>query len=58
VKYTQAWNLLRGKMRLLHFAGDESMKPWYARNAVFFSQKTVFLTETRFLWEHRVLFAK
>ena len=22
-------------MRVLHFAGDESMKPWYARSAVF-----------------------
>lgn len=26
--YEPAWNMLREKMRVLHFAGDDSMKPW------------------------------
>ena len=26
--YEPAWNMLRPKMKVLHFAGDDSMKPW------------------------------
>jgi hypothetical protein len=32
--YDPAWNLLRSRMKVLHFAGDSSSKPWSFSGAV------------------------